>query len=141
MNSDELYDTLKQYFPKHLDLMRHLDVDACWEYIIFENSIDDSIENDISPKEHFFLFKETTDSLKMTKKRPEETPDLILYFTEKAILILIEDNPNAEEYFSHYKEIMENPTPEIEVDNKVNKARLKLWRIGYRSWQNDFDFN
>jgi hypothetical protein len=141
MNADELYDRLKQYFPNHLDLMRHLDVGACWEYIIFENSIGDSIENNVTPKTHYFLFKESPDSLKMTKKRPDMDPDLILYFTERAILTLIEENPNADKYFSHYKEIMENPTPEVEVDNKVNKARLKLWRLGYRSWQNDFNFN
>ena len=140
MNSEELYKKLKGYFPKNLDLMRHLDVGACWEYIVFEDSIGDSIENDKSPKIRYFLYKEGPESLKMTKEKPQMDPDLILYFTEKAILTLIENNPNADEYFTHYKEIMENPTTEVEVDNKVNKARLKLWRIGYRNWQNDFNF-
>lgn len=140
MNSKELYNKLEQYFPNNLDLMRHLDVGACWEYLIFEDSIGDSLENDKPPKVHYFLHKESTDKLEMTKESPEMDPDLILYFTEEAILTLIEGNPDADEYFSHYKEIMENPTPEVEVDNKINKARLKLWRMGYRSWQSDFDF-
>jgi len=120
--------------------MRHLDVGACWEYIIFEDSIGDSLENDKSPKVRYFLYKEDPESLKMTIEKPQMDPDLILYFTEEAILTLIEKNPNADEYFSHYKEIMENPTSEVEVDNKINKARLKLWRLGYRNWQNDFNF-
>jgi hypothetical protein len=35
---------------------------------------------------------------------------------------------------------MENPQAGIEVDNKVNKPRLKLWQIGYKKWQKDFKF-
>ena len=38
MESKELYAELERYFPRNLDLMRHLHVDACWEYIITENS-------------------------------------------------------------------------------------------------------
>ncbi len=135
MNSEELYNKLKQYFPNNLDLMRHLEVGACWEYLIFENSIDDE-----DPKVHYFLYKKDENSLKMTMENPQIEPDLILYFTEISILTLIQGNPNAEDYFSDYKEIIENPKPGMVVDNKVNKARLKLWRIGYKNWQKDFNF-
>jgi len=65
---------------------------------------------------------------------------LILYFTEKAILDLIKGNPSADEYYSRYLEVMNNPKPGIEVDNKVNKPRLKLWQMGYKKWQSDFKF-
>ncbi len=140
MNSKELYNKLKNYFPNNLDLMRHLDVGVCWEYLIFEDAIGKSLERDKSPKVHYFLLKETEDILKMTEENPQIEPDLILYFTEKAILSLIEGNPDADEYFAQYKEIMDNPTPDMEVDNKINKARLKLWRLGYKNWQRDFNF-
>jgi hypothetical protein len=135
MNPNELYETLKEYFPNNLDLMRHLDVGACWEYLIYETSIDNE-----NPKLNYFLYKKDANTLKMTKENPEIEPDLILYFTENAILTLIEGHPNAEEYFSDYKDFMENPKSGLVVDNKVNKARLKLWRIGYRNWQKDFNF-
>jgi hypothetical protein len=69
-----------------------------------------------------------------------EKPDLILYFTEKAILKLIQNNPSADEYFIRYRELMNNPSPGVEVDNKVNKSRLKLLKLGYREWQKDFGF-
>ena len=59
MESDELYEKLKEYFPNTLDLMRHLDVGACWEYNIFENST-----KEIDPKVHYFLFKDCFRSLK-----------------------------------------------------------------------------
>jgi hypothetical protein len=67
-------------------------------------------------------------------------PDLILYFTEKAILSLIQGKPSAEEYYNRYREIMDNPKPNIQIDNKINKPRLKLWRLGYKQWQKDFNF-
>jgi len=35
---------------------------------------------------------------------------------------------------------MSNPKPGIELDNKVNKPRLKLWQMGYKKWQSDFKF-
>ena len=76
----------------------------------------------------------------MTKEDPDIKPDLILYFTEKAILNLIDGNPSADEYYARYREIMYNPQPGIELDNKVNKPRLQLWRLGYKNWQKDFKF-
>jgi len=135
MDSEKLYNKLKEFFSNTLDLMRHLDIGACWEYYIFENSIDDEEE-----KLNYFLFKETEDSLKMTKNNPGIEPDLILYFTEQAILNLIEGSPDADDYYARYKEVMENPKPGIQVDNKIDKARLKLWRLGYKKWQSDFNF-
>jgi len=76
----------------------------------------------------------------MTENKPDLKPDLILYFTEKAILHMIEGTSSAEEYFKRYRNVMENPQLGIEVDNKVNKPRLKLWQIGYKQWQKDFKF-
>ena len=138
MESNDLYETLRKLFPKTLDLMRHLDVNACWKYIITEQSI--SEENVKNPKLTYFLYKKDESNLEMTKEDPHIEPDLILYFTEDAILKLIEGDPNAEEYYSRYRELMDNPNPPLEIDNKVNKARLKLWRLGYKNWQKDFNF-
>ncbi|MFW9900771.1 MAG: hypothetical protein ACFFDY_05720 [Candidatus Thorarchaeota archaeon] len=135
MEPEELYKKLKVYFPHKSDLMRHLKVGACWEYYISEKST-----NEENFKLHYFLCKEQEKRLNMTKYNLNIKPDLILYFTEGAILNLIEGNPNAEEYYSRYREVMNNPKPGIEVDNKVNKPRLKLWQIGYKKWQSEFKF-
>ncbi|MBA7500529.1 hypothetical protein ES704_03289 [subsurface metagenome] len=135
METEELYTKLETFFPNKLDLMRHLHVNACWEYYITENSINDTIF-----KLHYFLFKKNENTLEMTKEVPDIKPDLILYFTEKAILQLIEGNSSAEEYYARYHKVMDNPQSGIEVDNKVNKPRLKLWQIGYKKWQKDFKF-
>jgi len=133
MDAEELFKKLKTYFSKNLDLMRYLNIHACWEYFIAENTI-----NEENFKLHYFLYKEQEKKLEMTRDNPNLKPDLILYFTEKAILELIKGNPSADEYYSRYREIMNNPKPQIEVDNKVNKPRLKLWQMGYKKWQSDF---
>ncbi len=135
METEELYTKLEAFFPKKLDLMRHLHVNACWEYFITENSTDD-----ITFKLHYYLFKKNENTLEMTKNVPDIKPDLILYFTEKAILNLIEGSLSAEEYYARYHKVMNNPQSGLEVDNKVNKPRLKLWQIGYKKWQRDFKF-
>jgi hypothetical protein len=135
METEELYAKLKGFFPKLWDLMRHLHVNACWEYNITEHSTDDT-----HIKLHFYLFKKNEKSLEMTKDKPEIKPDLILYFTEKAILNIIEGVSGAEEYYERYHKVMDHPQSEIEVDSKVNKPRLKLWQIGYKYWQKDFKF-
>ena len=135
MEPDKLYTKLKEFFPNQLDLMRHLHVKACWEYIITEQSTDDA-----NIKLNFFLFKKNEKSLEITKTKPDIKPDLILYFTEKAILNMIEGTSNAEEYYERYHNIMDHPQSGIEVDSKVNKPRLKLWQIGYKHWQKDFKF-
>ncbi len=135
MESDKLYTKLKEFFPNQLDLMRHLHVNACWEYSITEQSTDDA-----NIKLNFFLFKKNEKSLEMTKTKPNIKPDLILYFTEKAILNMIEGASSAEEYYERYHNIMNHPQSGIEVDSQVNKPRLKLWQIGYKKWQKDFKF-
>lgn len=135
METEELFKKLRRYFPNNLDLMRHLNLQACWEYYITENST-----NDKAFKLHYFLYKENENKLEMTKDDPKIKPDLILYFTEKAILDLVKGDPSAEEYYFRYSEVINNPRPGIEVDNKVNKPRLKLWQMGYKKWQSDFKF-
>jgi hypothetical protein len=135
MNSEQLYTELKNYFLNNPDLMRHLHINACWEYVITENSTKEEI-----PKLHYFLYKKDENTLEMTKEYPNIKPDLILYFTEKAILNFIKGNPSADEYYIRYREVMDNPKPGIELDSQVNKPRLILWKIGYRKWQNDFKF-
>ncbi len=135
MDTEELFKKLKTYFPNNLDLMRYLNIHACWEYYITENST-----NEENFKLHFFLHKEQEKKLEMTRNSPEIKPDLILYFTEKAILDLIKGDPSVEEYYTRYHDVMNNPKPGIEVDNKVNKPRLKLWQMGYKKWQSYFKF-
>jgi len=135
MESEKLYTKLKEFFPNHLDLMRHLHVNACWEYIISEQST-----NDPDILLNFFLFKKNENLLRMTKNKPDIKPDLILYFTKKAILTIIEGVSSAEEYYERYHKVMTHPQSGIEVDSKVNKPRLKLWQIGYKQWQKDFKF-
>ncbi|MBD3253491.1 MAG: hypothetical protein GF383_00280 [Candidatus Lokiarchaeota archaeon] len=138
MQPNELYEKLLDFFSNTNDLMRHLHINACWKYVIVDNSIS---ESEIArPKLSYYLYKKEEDNLKMTIDDPNIEPDLILYFTEQAVLQLIDGHPSAEEYYRRYREVMDNPKSGIEVDNKINKARLKLWRLGYRNWQNDFNF-
>ncbi|MFX1379185.1 MAG: hypothetical protein ACFFA4_08820 [Promethearchaeota archaeon] len=135
MDSEELFNKLKSYFPHNLDLMRHLNLGACWEYIITENSL-----NEEKPKVHYYLYKKDKTTLEMVKNSPGIKPDLILYFTEKAILNLINGNPKADEYYAQYHKMMYNSHSNIQVDNKINKPRLKLLKLGYQKWQKDFKF-
>ncbi|MFW9952444.1 MAG: hypothetical protein ACFFKA_20180 [Candidatus Thorarchaeota archaeon] len=135
MEAEELYKRLRRFFPEQLDLMRHLHINACWEYIITEHSTDEE-----HIKLHFYLIKKNEKLLVMTKSNLGIKPDLILYFTEKAILSMIEENSSAEEYYERYHKVMANPQSGIEVDSKVNKPRLKLWQAGYKQWQKDFNF-
>jgi hypothetical protein len=135
MDSEELYEKLKSYFSHNLDLMRHLNVNACWEYIITEKSLDEE-----KPKLKYYLYKKDENQLEMVKKNPGIIPDLILYFTENAILDLIAKNPKADDYYSQYRELMYKTHSEIQVDNKINKPRLKLFKLGYQKWQKDFKF-
>jgi hypothetical protein len=135
MDSEELYKKLKSFFPNNLDLMRHLKVNACWEYIITEDSTYDE-----NVKLCYYLYKKAENLLEMTKDNPSIKPDLILFFTEKAILNLIHGNPSADEYFNRYRKLMYNSLSENQVDNKINKPRLKLFKLGYQKWQKDFKF-
>ena len=52
MDVEKLYKKLKAYIPNNLDLMKHLNIKACWEYCITENSTDDE-----NLKLHYFLYK------------------------------------------------------------------------------------
>ncbi|MFX1573498.1 MAG: hypothetical protein ACFFB0_12165 [Promethearchaeota archaeon] len=135
MEAEELYKKLKTYFSFNYDLMRHLNINACWEYYITENTT-----NELNFKLHYYLYKKKDKNLEMTKINPNIKPDLILYFTENAILNLIKGNPSADEYYYRYREMMRNTKPGIKVDNKVNKPRLKLWQMGYKKWQSEFKF-
>ena len=135
MDPNGLYERLSEYFPNELDLMKYLKVGACWEYFITEHSTEDK---DI--KLHYFLHKEDDETLIMSTEDPNIKPDLILYFTEKAILQLIEGNPPAATYYERYNEVMDDPKPDIELDNKLNKPRIILWRIGYKKWQEIYKF-
>ena len=135
MDTEKLYERLNEYFPNELDLMKYLHVGACWEYFITEHSTEGE-----DPKLHYFLHKKDENTLIMSKTDPQIKPDLILYFTEGAILQLIEGNPPAATYYERYNEVMDNPKPDIELDNKINKPRLKLWRIGYKKWREVYKF-
>ena len=135
MDPEKLYERLMEYFPNELELMKYLHVGSCWEYFITEHSTE---ETDF--KLHYFLHKEDENKLVMSKTDPNIKPDLILYFTEKAILQLIEGNPPAATYYERYNDVMDNPKPDIELDNKINKPRIKLWRIGYKKWQKEYNF-
>ena len=135
METKELYEKIKLYFSKNSDLMRHLKINACWEYIITEESTHEE-----PAKLHYYLFKKDEKTLEMIKEKPDLKPDLILYFTEKAILDLIQNNPSADEYYALYHDMMKNPRPGIEVDNKLNKSSLRLLKLGYREYQKDFKF-
>ena len=135
MEAKELYEKLEAYFSENSDLMRHLSNNACWEYVITEESTREE-----PAKLRYFLLKKNSTTLEIIKENPGFKPDLILYFTEKAILDLIQDNPSADDYYTHYHDIMTNPRSGIEVDNKLNKPSLKLLKLGYRQWQKDFKF-
>lgn len=132
--ASEDFEKIKEYLSEHYDLMRHLEINACWEYKITENKIDEVA------KYHFFLIKKEESKLEFTTAIPEVKPDLILYFTEKAILELIKGKPTIEDYYKRYRHVMKNPQPKIELDSKINKPRLKLLKLGYRNWQKEFKF-
>jgi hypothetical protein len=128
------FSRIKGYFDENFDLMRHLEINACWEYIITENYLNEKA------KYHFYLIKKTESSVEFTSIAPGLKPDLILYFTEKAILTLIEGKPSTEDYYKRYRHLMNSPQSGIALDSKINKPRLKLLKIGYRTWQKEFKF-
>jgi hypothetical protein len=134
MNPKDLLTTLKNYYLNNPDLMRHLHVNACWEYIIYQNSLE---ENEI--KLHYFLYKKDDKNLELTQKNPKLIPDLMLYFTEGSILQLIQDNPISELYYERYHKMMKYGSNH-KVDSKINKSRFTLLRLGYQKWQKDFKF-
>ena len=134
MDPKALYTKLKHYFSNKPDLMRHLHTNACWEYNIYHNSLKEQ-----TFKLRYYLFKKDENILKITQKKADFVPDLILYFTEEAILQLIQDNPASELYYQRYHKMM-NDISKDKVDSKVNKSRFNLLRLGYQKWQKDFKF-
>jgi hypothetical protein len=134
MDAKELFSKLKGFFQNNFDLMRHLHINACWEYNIYQKSLKES-----EAKLIYFLYKRDDNKLIITKEIPELVPDLILYFTEDSILELIQDNPVAELYFERYHKMMQEKSND-KVDSKINKSRFNLLRLGYQNWQKDFKF-
>jgi hypothetical protein len=134
MNSKDLFSKLKGFFQNNFDLMRHLHVNACWEYNIYQNSLKED-----QVKLRYFLYKKDDNTLGVTQDEPELIPDLILYFTEDSILQLIQNNPESELYFERYRKMM-NFKPNNKIDSKINKSRFNLLRLGYQKWQKDFKF-
>jgi hypothetical protein len=135
MNAPALLGRLERFFPATPDLMRHIAPGACWHYIVYASSLDE-------PKTvlEFYLRKRPDGTIDMFTDAPAEKPDLLLYFTERAILRLVDGNPAAAEYYARYKQVMDHPEPGVELDNKVNKSKLVLFKAGYQAWQRDFKF-
>lgn len=138
MNVTELYSFLQDYFPKNPELMNSLKPGATWEYVIKSPSLDGENSRVLLT---FHLVKNSENSLEMVFGNAPAKPDLILYFTEKAILNLIAGSPPAEHYYQEYRQIMKHPTNDLDLDYKVNKSRLKLWRKGYRAWSKLYKFS
>ncbi|MBN2152568.1 MAG: hypothetical protein JW839_14035 [Candidatus Lokiarchaeota archaeon] len=135
MDAPALLDRLKQFFPATPDLMRHIAPGSCWHYLVYASSLDDP-----EPVLEYFLRKRADGTVEMFQEPPTEKPDLILYFTERAILRLVDGSPTADEYYARYKRAMEHPEPGVELDNKVNKSKIVLFKAGYQAWQRDFKF-
>ncbi len=135
MDASQLLDRLKQYFPAIPDLMRHISPGALWHYLIYASSLDEP-----KPMLEYFLRKRADGSIDMFQEPPAEKPDIILFFTEKAITRLVDGSPTADEYFARYKQVMDHPEPGVELDNKVNKSKIVLFKAGYQAWQRDFRF-
>ena len=123
------------YYAGNPDLMRHLSPGSSWQYIVHESSLEDP-----APVLVFYLEKLDHGSLRAFKTPPEGKTDLILYYTVGAIRRLIEGNPTADEYYARYRAVMHGPSPGIELDSKVNKSKIALFKQGYKSWQADFRF-
>ena len=130
----ELLTKVKEYFPYHPDLMKDLNIGAMWEYHVRSPTLE-SYERIV-----FHLKKLAEDRLELGVGPASESPDLILYFTEEAILELILPSPNAETYYENYAKIMKEGSGTRDLDYKVNKSRMALWRVGYREWAKRYSF-
>ncbi len=135
MESPELRERLEEFFPRTPDLMRHLSAGATWKYVVFEKGLDEG-----APKIEFFLQKRDDASIAMLEEFPAGKADITLFFTEKAILSLVGSKPTADEYYKEYKRLMNDPQPGMELDNKINKSKIALFKLGYKAWQDDFRF-
>ena len=131
---EELLEKAKGFYPKHPDLMKHLEIGALWEYHIRPFTLD---SND---KLVFHLKKLAENEIRFEQGPAPEKPDLILYFTENAMVKLVNESKDAETYYEHYREILKNPDVGVELDYKINKPRLKLFRMGYKEWAETYKF-
>jgi hypothetical protein len=130
----ELLKKVKDYYPHHPDLMKDLNVGAVWEYHVRGPTLE-GYERIV-----FHLKKVAEDRLELGIGSASESPDLILYFTEGAILELISPSPDAETYYANYAKIMREGSGNRDLDYKVNKSRMALWKVGYREWAKRFSF-
>nr|MDO8081752.1 hypothetical protein [Candidatus Freyarchaeota archaeon] len=133
-SAEELMERAKGFYPKHPDLMKHLETGALWEYRIRPFTLDSS------DKVVFNLRKLSENEVRFEEGPAKEKPDLILYFTENAMIKLIEESNNVDTYYENYREILKSPSVGIELDYKLNKPRLKLVRMGYQEWANTYKF-
>ncbi len=133
-SAEELIEKAKSFYPKHPDLMKHLEVGALWEYHIRPFTLDSG------DKVVFHLKKVSEKEVRFEEGPAKERPDLILYFTEKAMTRLVEEATDVDDYYEKYREILKNPSVGVELDYKINKNRLKLFRIGYKEWAKEFKF-
>ena len=67
MDSQKLYAKLNQFFPNKIDLMRHLHINACWEYIITKHSTKEE-----DTKLTFYLLKKNEKVLEMSEIKPDK---------------------------------------------------------------------
>jgi len=130
----ELLKKIRDYYPHHPDLMMNLSVGAIWEYHVRSPTLE-GYERII-----FHLKKIADDRLELGGGSASETPDLILYFTEEALLELISPMPDAETYYANYSKIMKEGSGKRDLDYKLNKSKMALWRVGYREWAKRFSF-
>ena len=133
-SNKELFKELANYLTGNVDLMKHLSAGACWQYEIMENNLEEE------PFLTFFLVKVAEDKLEINENKLTRKPDLILFFTKKAIQFLIKEKPDAKKYYQMYKDLMNNPRDGMYIDNKVNKSKIQLYKIGYKKWKEDFNF-
>jgi hypothetical protein len=130
----KLLKKIKDYYPQHPDLMKDLNVGVMWEYHVRSPTLEGN------EKIAFHLKKLAENHLELGIGSASETPDLILYFTEEAILELTSPSPDAETYYENYSKIMKEGSGTRDLDYKVNKSRITLWRLGYRKWAKRFSF-
>jgi hypothetical protein len=133
-SAEELVKKAKSFYPKQPDLMKHLETGALWEYRIRPFTLDSS------DKVVFNLRKLSDKEVRFEEGPAKDKPDLILYFTENAMIKLIEESNNVETYYEKYREILKSPSVGIELDYKLNKPRLKLVRMGYQEWASTYKF-
>ncbi|MGQ9722284.1 MAG: hypothetical protein ACUVXA_13290 [Candidatus Jordarchaeum sp.] len=131
---EELLEKAKSFYPKHPDLMKYLETGALWEYRIRPFTLDSG------DKLVFHLTKLSEKEIRFEQGPAPEKPDLILYFTENAMVKLVDESNDVDTYYENYREILKNPDVGVELDYKINKPRLKLFRMGYKEWANTYKF-